>query len=260
MAPLVDMHCHLLAGLDDGPRTMETAVDMCAMAYEEGVRLMAATAHQSERWSGVTPDCIRDATRNLHGALRDQGLPLVVFPCAEVMAQPETPSHWQMGRLLSVADRGQFLLLEMPRGVFVDLLPTARRLRAVGIRPILAHPEREPDFLHEPGMIEDMIEAGCLVQVSSASITDPKTSEDRHSLKSWFRRGIVHLLGSDGHSLNRRAPRLAAAYQQVARWVGVGMADRIASTNGLAIAQGRRLRICRPLARSFTSWWVPKLW
>jgi protein-tyrosine phosphatase len=260
MIPLVDIHCHLLAGLDDGPRTTDEALEMCAMAYAEGVRLMAATAHQNERWSAVTCARIRQATSHLQGALCSTGSSMEVFPCAEVTAHPHTGDHWRAGHLLSVGDRSEFLLLEMPRGVFVDLRPTVQILRASGVRPILAHPEREPEFLHEAGKIEKLIDAGCLVQVSSASVTDPKTREDRRALRQWFRRGIVHLLGSDGHSPRRRAPRLAAAYREITRWIGPAQADRIASANGLAVAHGLPLRIAKPRpARSFASWFVGQL-
>jgi protein-tyrosine phosphatase len=260
MVPLVDIHCHLLAGLDDGPTTMDAAVQMCDLAFADGVRLIAAGAHQNERWKDVTPDRIRTATLDLEAALRERGSQMAVFPCAEVMAQPETHRHWDEGRLLSVADRKQYLLLEMPRGVFVDLIPTVKHLRRAGIRPILAHPEREPEYLHEPDLIEAMIEAGCLVQVSGASVTDPKTAADRRALKSWFRRRIVHLLGSDGHSPRRRPPLLAAAYREVTRWIGPGQADRIASANGLAVVHGLPLRIPRPRARLAASWWFLSMW
>ena len=91
-----------------------------------------------------------------------------VFPCAEVMAQPDTVGDWNSHKLLSVADGGRFMLLEMPHGVFVDLLPMVRRLRHLGVQSILAHPEREAEYLHEAGRIEEMIEAGALVQVSAA--------------------------------------------------------------------------------------------
>lgn len=254
MVPLVDIHCHLLAGLDDGPRTMEAALEMCALAYAEGVRLIAATAHQSPRWT-VTPDCIRKATNALQVALQNQGSGMIVFPSAEVMAQPETVEDWRRGNLLSIADCGRYLLLEMPHGIFVDLLPTVRRLRHLGVRPILAHPEREELLLHEVGLIESLIEAGGLVQVSSASVTHPKNKADLRALKSWFRRGIVHFLGSDGHSPTRRPPHLAAAHQQVTAWIGPGHADRIVSSNGLAVAHGLPLRVPRPVPKKAGSWW-----
>jgi protein-tyrosine phosphatase len=258
MIPLVDIHVHLLAGLDDGPRTADDALAMCRRMYGEGVRLAAATAHQNERWSAVTPARIREATAGLAEALRQAGIGLTVVPCAEVTAHPETGAAWRDGRLLSVGDRAEYLLLEMPHGLFVDLLPTVRGLRQAGLRPILAHPERQPEWLHEPGSIEGLIRAGCLVQVSSGSVTDPRGREDARALKDWFRRGVVHLLGSDGHSPNRRPPLLAGAYRQIACWVGSAAADRVCSTNGMAVLHGLPLRVPEPEPRGIR--WLPRLW
>src|SRR5438445_10195437 len=85
MIPLVDIHCHLLAGLDDGPRTPEEAIAMCRLSYEEGVRMIAATAHQNEHWDAVTPDRIRQAANELCRRLRELNIPLMAFPTAEVM-------------------------------------------------------------------------------------------------------------------------------------------------------------------------------
>jgi protein-tyrosine phosphatase len=252
------MHCHLLAGLDDGPRSEEDALAMCRLAYGEGVRMVAATAHQNEHWDSVTPDCIRQATQRLAERLRETGIPLTVYACAEVMVHPEIEASWSSGNLLSVADHRQYLLVEMPHDLCVDLRATVRRLREAGIRSILAHPERHEELLHEAGRIEQLIRAGCLVQVSSSSITDPPSAGARRALKSWFRRGIVHLLGSDGHSVTRRPPRMAAAYRQIARWAGTVAADRVASTNGMAVLQGLPLRIPEPEPRRTA--WVLKFW
>src|SRR5262249_7489992 len=157
---------------------------------------------------------------------------LTVFPCAEVMAHPGLEESWSSGSLLSMADRREYLLVEMPHGLFVDLRHSVARLRQAGGRVILAHPERHPGVLHEPDMIEERLHLGCLVQVSSGSVTDPKSATDARALRRWFRRGIVHFLGSDGHSPNRRPPHLADAYRQIVRWAGAAVADRVCSTNG----------------------------
>jgi protein-tyrosine phosphatase len=259
MIPLADIHVHLLAGLDDGPRTLDAAVAMCRVAAAEGVQAMAATAHQNERWKDVTPARIVEATAELRAALQRERIPVVVYPNAEVTAAPDTPAAWRDGRLLSVGGRGRYLLVEMPRGAFVDLLPTVRDLRAAEVRTILAHPEKEPEYLHGDGPLEALIAAGCLVQVSASSVTDPKNREDRVALRRWFKRGMVHLLASDGHSPNRRPPLMAAAHREICRWVGPLAADRIAGGNGMAILNGERVRTRPPLARQ-RSWFSPSAW
>ncbi len=256
MIPLVDMHCHLLAGLDDGPRTEEDALAMCRIAYDTGTRIAAAGAHQNERWKAVTPDRIRQAAGRLARMLSEAGIALTVFPCAEVMAHPEVDASWRKGELLSVADRGQYLLLEMPNDRYVDLTDTITKLQQAGVRPILAHPERYEELLHEPGRIEKLIKLGCLVQVSSGSITAPKSGRDEKALKSWFKRGVVHLLGSDGHSPRRRPPKMGEAYQRLVRWLGATGADRVCSTNGLAVFQGLPLRVPEPQPYRWL-WFLP---
>jgi protein-tyrosine phosphatase len=258
MIPLVDMHVHLLAGLDDGPATEADALEMCRQAYADGIRAAAATAHQNERWGGVTPGRIRRACVRLRELLREAAVDLTVFPCAEVMVAPQTEAAWREGRLLSVADRGEYLLLELPPGLFLDLRETAAALARAGVRPILAHPERHPEFLDEPGALEGLVRAGCLVQVSSGSVTAPRSRRDGRALKDWFRRGLVHLLGSDGHSPQRRQPRMADAYRQIASWAGSCVADRVCSTNALAVCHGLPLRVPGPAPRPRR--WLRWLW
>jgi protein-tyrosine phosphatase len=258
MLPLIDIHCHLLAGLDDGPQTMADAVAMCRMAYDDGVRMMAATAHQNEEWPANTPDRIRAAAGTLAAALKAANVPLAVFPSAEVMVQPEIESLWSQGHVLGVGDRRQYMLVEMPHGLCVDLRALARRLRQAGVRVILAHPEQNEELLHEEGAIEDLISEGCLVQVSARNVTAPRSRRDRRALRNWCKRGVVHLLGSDGHSLHRRPPGIAAAYRQIAHWCGHAVADRLASTHGLAVLQGLPLEIAPPKRRRQP--WFSSLW
>ncbi len=258
MLPLVDMHCHLLAGLDDGPRTPDDALEMCRIAYADGTRLVAALAHQNERWSAVTPAAIREAVGKLACSLQHANVALSVFPCAEVTAHPDLEALWADGKLLSIADRGGYLLVELPHQLFVDLRPIARALRQRGVRIILAHPERHPELLHEAGAIEALIREGCLVQVSSGSVTDPANASDRRALKSWFRRDCVHLIGSDGHSPRKRLPLLAAAYRQIAAWAGSAIADRVGSTNGAAVLSGLPLRLLDPKPEGRR--WLPAWW
>src|SRR5438874_12788102 len=99
------MHCHLLAGLDDGPGTEEDALAMCRIAWEDGVRTVAATAHQNERWRSVTPERILHAACLLVGQLNEAGIPLTILPCAEITAHNGLEASWRNGDLLSVADR-----------------------------------------------------------------------------------------------------------------------------------------------------------
>jgi protein-tyrosine phosphatase len=249
---LTDLHVHLLAGLDDGPRTWDDALAMCRIAVAEGVRHSVALAHQSERWT-LTPGAIRAAAAELARRLTEQGVPLTVVPAAEVMAVPDLVEAWAGGRLLSVGDHGKYLLVEMPHRLFVDLRLPIQRLRARGVGVILAHPERHPELLHDAGRLEELIGLGCLVQVSSGSVTAPENPVAEAALRKWFQRGCVHLLGSDGHSPRSRKPLLAAAAARISAWVGADDAARICGANGLAVLRGEVLH--PPAPAPARRWW-----
>ena len=248
MLPLVDIHCHLLPGLDDGPASWAEALAMCRIAWDDGTRAIAATAHQNENWPGVTPNSIRNATQQLAERLQAQGIPLAVYPCAEVMVGPEIETAWEHGQLLSMSDLGQHLLIEMPHGLVLDLRGLITNLIKMGVRPILAHPERHPELMHDNGIVDELILRGCLIQVSADSITQDRFPKMADALRAWARRGVIHLIGSDGHSPTQRLPGIGAAYGRLAEWVGFGIADRICSINGMAILEGLPLETPRPRA------------
>jgi protein-tyrosine phosphatase len=253
---LADLHVHLLAGLDDGPRTWDDALAMCRIAVAEGTRHSVALAHQSDRWP-VEPGTIRAAVAELRGRLRAEGIPLEASAAAEVMASPDLPDAWDAGRLVSVGDHGRFLLVEMPHGLFVDLGPVVRGLAARRVRVILAHPERHPELLHEPALLAELIRLGCLVQVSAKSVTDPATPAGEKALRRWVCRGCVHLLGSDGHSPRSRKPLLAVAAKRIREWAGFTAAERICRTTGLAILRGEAINLPDPPAPR--RWWPVRL-
>jgi protein-tyrosine phosphatase len=194
----------------------------------------------------VTAARVRSGTAGLVARLREIDLPLSVYPSAEIMVRPDLDDACGRGELMTIADREAYVLIEFPAGQFFDLRDMVRRLLKIGVRPILAHPERHAELLHGSGAIEALIRAGCLVQVSADSITASSHVRDSRAIKHWIQRGIVHFIGSDGHSPRHRAPRMSAAYRQIASWAGTIVADRVCSLHGLAILEGRPLRFAPP--------------
>ena len=254
MIPFVDIHCHLLAGLDDGPRTVEEAVEMCEIAWEQGTRVMAATAHINGQFPDVTADRIRAKAKQLAAVLRERHLPMTIVPSAEVMVCEDLVQRLRNGELLTLGDGGRYLLLELPNGVFIDLREVVTELVELGVRPILAHPERHPELLHEKGNVEALIRRGCLVQVSSGSVR-MRNRGNLKALQRWLRDGVIHFIASDGHSTIRRPPHLTEAYGVIAAWGGQQAADRIFYTNGLALIQGLPIKTAKakPIKRSWLS-------
>jgi protein-tyrosine phosphatase len=246
MTPLADTHVHLLAGCDDGPQTVEEAVAMCRMLVSEGARHATALAHQNDHYPENHADRLRAVARELAATLADRKIPLTVYPTGEVMLSPTIVEDWRAGRLLSVGDRRQWLLIEMPHGRFVDFLPVVEALRPLGVRAIVAHAERYPELLHDSGLTARWIDAGCLIQVTARAIAEPWDQDMERNLRNWIVGGYVHLIGSDGHGLDRRRPELAAGYNQLVSWAGRVAAERIASLWGVAVLQGLPVKVPPP--------------
>lgn len=246
MIPLADTHVHLLAGLDDGPPTQDVALAMCRMLMDEGARHATALAHQNDDYPTNTPNRLRTAAAALAEELAVRRLPLSVYPTAEVMLSPTTVEDWKDGRLLSVGDRGQWLLVEMPHRAFLDAVPVAAALRPLGVRLIIAHAERYPELLDDPGLTARWIAAGCLIQVTARALAQPWDPATERALKVWAEGGFVHLIGSDGHGIDRRRPVLYEGFRRLVKWVGPAAADRIAGLWGVAVLQGLPVNVPPP--------------
>ena len=249
MPPLVDTHVHLLAGLDDGPRTADEAVGMCEMLAAEGCAAAAALAHQGPAYPENTPARVRSAAADLSAELARRRITLAVHPTAEVMLTPELADDWRAGAVQSVGGHGRFLLVEMPHGLFVDVRPLAAALRAAGVRLVIAHAERYEELLYDPAAADRLVAAGCLLQVTAGALAAPRSAADARALRDWARRGLVHLLGSDGHRLGGREPRMRDGYEVLARWAGRPAADRAGGIWGPAVLQGLPVTVPKPLPK-----------
>ena len=246
MIPLADTHVHLLAGLDDGPTTEDVADAMCRMLVAEGAAHATALAHQNPGYPDNTPERMLASAAALAVRLAEKKIPLTTYPTAEVMLSPSIVEDWHAGKLLSVANRRQWLLVEMPHGLFVDVLPIAERLRPSGLRLIIAHAERYPDLLHDHALTAQWIAAGCLMQVTARTISDPWDEDMERGLRAWLAGGFVHVLGSDGHGIDWRQPLLASGYRELARLAGRSAAEQIGSHRGIAVLQGLPVNVPPP--------------
>jgi protein-tyrosine phosphatase len=108
----------------------------------------------------------------------------------------------------------------------------------LGVRLILAHAERYEEFLYDPKLVEEAIAEGCLIQVTTEALADPPSKRDAAAMKSWAQRGMIHVLGSDGHRMDRRLPQLQDGYAVLKGWIGSTAAERIGSLWGTAVLQG----------------------
>lgn len=238
MPEFSDIHCHLFAGIDDGPRDLEEAVEMCRLAVGHQTRFVAGVAHFHPQWPASTRESILQQHRRLADRLKAENLPIEVVPSCEALIQPDLLELLDQNRLVTVGDHGKALLVELPPMVNVNLTQLFRRLVRKGIAPILAHPERYNHLIDEIRQVEAIVESGGLLQVNASSILD-STPRRAKQIREWFDRKMVHFVASDGHRINKRLPVVDDAYRTVVEWIGQDLANQIFCENGRRIIEGR---------------------
>jgi len=215
--PMIDLHCHILPGLDDGAEDLDTALAMAQIAWDDGIEVIVATPHVNIAGK-PTPDEIRAATADLNQAIAAQGLALTVLPGAEVEAHPGVVALVREGELLTVADQGNYLLLEPPFVAIPTYLEQlCFELQIAGVNPILAHPERSELLTQRPEVYQNLADRGCLIQVNASSLRGRKSDAVRNKAVQLIRDGLVHILATDGHDCRWRPPRLSDVREVVVR-------------------------------------------
>lgn len=193
---VIDIHCHILPGLDDGARDLDDSVEMARVAERDGIRLICATPHIHPDHV-VLPEELEGRTQALNDELQRQGLDVRVVPAGEV-AEPmlDVLSDEVLERVaLGVGSR--WLLVEpRPGPLGQDLFDAVERLADRGFRSVIAHPERHPgvDFRDR---LAALVEQGALVQATAALVAEGPASDYLLELAG---EGLIHLLGSDAHS------------------------------------------------------------
>jgi protein-tyrosine phosphatase len=201
---VIDLHCHLLPGVDDGPRDLRMSLAIAQLQLDAGVRTVAATPHVS--WDLPTDAAtIAEGVARVREALAARGIPLHVVAGAEVDVHRATELSDAELRALTLGD-GPWLLLEAPLQQGVALEPVTYALLDRGHRILLAHPERSPILQRDPDAVRRLVEAGALTQVTAASFTGRFGRTVQRHARAMLDANLVHTVGSDAHDAVRRPP------------------------------------------------------
>ena len=207
---MIDLHAHLLPGLDDGPADLPAALALAAAAVADGTRVMAATPHIGYA-HGIDPGGLAARADKMRAALADAGLGLEVAAGGELA--PDRALDLSAAELEAIALGGsRCLLLECPFTRAGDLMGRlVDHLQRQGFRVLLAHPERSPSFLGDPGALRALVERGAYVQLTAGSLQGVFGGEVRRASRTFLEQGLVHVVASDAHAAaGGRSPALAS--------------------------------------------------
>ena len=213
---MIDLHCHLLPGLDDGPATIDESIALARAASEAGIEATVATPHIREDYP-FDPAEIAVRARQLEQALGEAGVELRVIEGAEVAISRVRDLTNQTLPMLCLG-RGPYMLVESPYTHTTTVLEeTIFDLQVRGFNPVLAHPERCPSFQEEPDRLAELVERGVLCSITAASMMGTFGGTVRRFTSLLFSKRLVHNVASDAHDPVRRSVDLLGGFQVLGR-------------------------------------------
>ncbi|MDI6872260.1 MAG: phosphotransferase [Bacillota bacterium] len=235
---IIDLHAHVLPGLDDGPGRLEEAVELLKLLERDGVGTVVATPHVAPGffWP-YDPARMEDKLAELRQAAAAAALEIEVIGGAENYLSPEVVQLAEQGRLPTLGD-SRYVLVEFPRReVPFWGFEALERLQRSGYRPILAHPELNDQIRADAELPSDLVRQGVLLQLDASSLAGRWGSRVADFASSLLQSGLGHLVASDAHSA-RRPPEFRAARQALARVTDRRTAQRLLCDAPAAVVQG----------------------
>jgi len=256
---LIDIHTHILPGIDDGVKTEDESVEFARLAVADGVQVMVATPHCKEHmWENDRARVLEDV-KTLRARLAQEGVEIDLRPGAEVHLCPDLPARVKDGRAPTLGDNGKTLLLELSLTQYpAELENLVFELKLAGIEVVFAHPERIQFFQDNVARYEAVVNQGAYGQITTGSILGDFGNTAREFSEELLRKGLVHVLASDAHGVRRRRPVLTPAVEAIAGMIGEPYARVMATDVPRALLEGTPPEIPflereMPKRRSFVS-------
>lgn len=237
---MIDLHSHLLPGVDDGATDLQESLAMCRMAAADGCSAIVATPHlRHERWLNDDRNVLEAKWHEVRTAAAEY---IDVLLGGEIAVNSQSASELEElpnCDLVSLCG-SRYLLLEFHhRGLGPDPVDLIHELAIAGWRPVIAHPERIPWLADNPRTMDTLIDHGALVQVTAMSVTGECARWVRKATSRWLDEGRVHFVASDAHNTQIRPPGLSKAYRLIASTRGEELAKQLFVENPRAVVENR---------------------
>ncbi len=235
---MIDLHTHVLPGVDDGCRTIEESVELARAAAADGITALAATPHVRFDYP-TEPATMERLVAEVRAAVADARIPIEILPGGELALDLFDQLAPEAVRRFGLGGNPDVVLLEFPYAGWPLVLDgIVSSLRAGGKTVVLAHPERNAEVQAEPEALADLVGRGVLVQLTAASLDGRLGPSSRRAGRALLERGLAHLLASDAHTPDVRRGGLRAAAEAVG---DAGLARWLTETMPRALVEGERL-------------------
>ena len=243
VADCVDVHCHILPGMDDGPAKMEDSLALARALVRDGITAAIATPHQLGRLHGRNPPGdIRRRVQQLQEILDQKRIPLRVLPGGEVRIDVGIGGLIRDDQISTLADRHEHLLLELPTTVAIDAAAFMPSVADRRICVVIAHAERCQAFQRDAAAAKSWIDAGAALQVNAGALRGEFGSSAEKAAWRWLGDGWVSLIATDAHGARARRPRMTDAIEAIVARLGEPVARHVCIDNPIRIAEGKKLK------------------
>ncbi|WP_062532943.1 tyrosine-protein phosphatase [Jeotgalibaca dankookensis] len=224
---MIDIHCHILPGIDDGARSIEDSLAMAELAVAEGItHILATPHHKNGKFENFKHDIIHH-TQVLQTELNRQGIDLTIFPGQEVRLYGEVLEDMKKDEILFTDEGNTYLLIEFPTMSIPHYTESLFfQLMQAQIIPVIVHPERNQAIIEEPEILKNLIEKGALAQVTASSYVGVFGKEIAKLSSQLIEANLVHILASDAHNTRGRAFHMEEAFEKMAIEFGQGKVDQ----------------------------------
>ncbi len=238
---MLDLHCHIAYGLDDGAESLDMAVEMAVLAYESGSEGIVATPHCNIEGSyqNYWSNDILERIKILRQAVNEIGVRIKIFCGQEIFCTPDVPDLLKSGRLITL-NNTKYPLVEFGFNEHSSYVyPMLEKLVSLGYTPVVAHPERYLFVSEEIDAAKRMKDIGCLLQVNKGSILKKFGSIPYFNSKNILSDGLADIVASDAHSHYSRTPVLADAYEYVSEFFSPDYSHLLFEKNPALILQNK---------------------
>lgn len=235
---MIDLHCHILPGVDDGSPDLETSIGLAKVAVSQGITHMLLTPHHMDGVYFNAKNSVIERTNAFQIALKANDVPLTVFPGQEVHITGELLKAIEQDQILFADVSNRYLILELPHNEVPEYTSKLLfNLQSLGITPVLVHPERNQGFMADPSKLYDFVSQGCVTQLTASSYVGVFGEHVQKFTEQIIEAGLGFVFASDAHNFKGRNFKMAQAFEKLEKQKGVRFAE-IYKENAKSIING----------------------
>ncbi|MFD6506074.1 tyrosine-protein phosphatase [Bacillus sp. NPDC060175] len=221
---MIDLHCHILPGIDDGAQTVTDSLAMAQKAVQEGIHTIVATPHhQNGKYKNERTSIIHQV-KQLNDELQQNEIPLKILPGQEVRLYGDLLEDYEASKIVTLNETNKYILIEFPSNHvprYAEQL--LYELRVKGMIPIIVHPERNAELIERPDKLYNLVSKGALTQVTAGSLLGKFGKKIKKFSLQLVEHNLTHMIASDAHNTTSRGFHLAESYELIGKEFGMNV-------------------------------------